>query len=510
MSDEYSKHGAYEHKTGAAGGLVERDRTKHLTDRSKRNAEQVIKKYEDTSTAPSQEGKGAEYVPHSPTVPQGQFETTIITESSRNDSVVTESEVEKGSLDVSSIAQTTDVTIIKSDLVEFSDIPSDVPVRKASYLSQSYSFQQKPTQQETTPPVALAKDSRYFYEKPADSSSASVRYSSAVKTEVRGTPSDIEEQFTSKGISVIDITSPVVDGVRNQDDTGSELVSESYEIGTSVYRTTKKSPQKKTSAPQKAPAAQGANQAAAQEGGKKAGATISKAIPPIVWLWIFIGVAVSVLLFMFFGLSSMAVTEVAFGMGENTELVFSNPDTKNNLDIVTWCQWAVDNGHGYVYGAFGQLCTEEYLDQQAARYPGEDEAGGAMRLAGEQWIGKNVYDCIGIIKAYMWFDPEKEYISYASNDFPDCGANSIWDEVKVGESGIIGTIPETPGVAVWMNGHIGIYIGDGEVIEAQGTETGVVKTKLEDGSWTHWLYIPHLEYIEPPTEPTTMPPTESE
>lgn len=39
---------------------------------------------------------------------------------------------------------------------------------------------------------------------------------------------------------------------------------------------------------------------------------------------------------------------------------------------------------------------------------------------------------------------------------------------------------------------IGIYIGDGCVIEAKGHEEGVVKTKLEGAGWTHWsqcLYI---------------------
>ena len=52
----------------------------------------------------------------------------------------------------------------------------------------------------------------------------------------------------------------------------------------------------------------------------------------------------------------------------------------------------------------------------------------------------------------------------------------------------------TPGLAVWHDGHIGVYIGDGYVIEAMNTKKGVVKTKLEGRGWTHWLQIEYINY----------------
>lgn len=55
-------------------------------------------------------------------------------------------------------------------------------------------------------------------------------------------------------------------------------------------------------------------------------------------------------------------------------------------------------------------------------------------------------------------------------------------------------MPDTPGLAVWKSGHIGVYIGSGEVIEAMGTKYGVVKTQLEGRGWTHWLEVPGIEY----------------
>ena len=40
--------------------------------------------------------------------------------------------------------------------------------------------------------------------------------------------------------------------------------------------------------------------------------------------------------------------------------------------------------------------------------------------------------------------------------------------------------------------HVGVYIGDGYVIEAMGHEEGVVKTKLGGGGWTHWSQCPYI------------------
>ncbi|MEE0008828.1 MAG: hypothetical protein U0J00_09455 [Ruminococcus bromii] len=172
---------------------------------------------------------------------------------------------------------------------------------------------------------------------------------------------------------------------------------------------------------------------------------------------------------------------------------FTDKTTKNNLDLVRWCENAYKNGWGYVYGGYGQVCTKQYLDQQASLFPGNNEAGGEMRQVGEKWLGKRVCDCIGLIKSYAWYNADSGEIVAGSNGFTDCGANSIWSSVT--ESGPIPNMPDTPGLAVWMNGHIGVYVGNGEVIEAQGTAYGVVKTELNGRGWTKWLKIPNIKYV---------------
>lgn len=169
---------------------------------------------------------------------------------------------------------------------------------------------------------------------------------------------------------------------------------------------------------------------------------------------------------------------------------YIDPSTKNNLDLVQWAKNAHSRGWGYVWGTYGQVLTRSLYKAKAEQYP--DEVGGYADFIEEHWIGGRTADCVGLIKGYGWLDAETEEIVYNTNGMPDITANEMYHAASV--SGTIDTIPETPGLAVWHDGHIGVYIGNGEVVEAMGTRYGVVKTKLEGARWTHWLKIPYISY----------------
>ena len=89
-------------------------------------------------------------------------------------------------------------------------------------------------------------------------------------------------------------------------------------------------------------------------------------------------------------------------------------------------------------------------------------------------------------------------IGYAENGMPDYGANQMYQAaVDAGaDHGLISTMPEVVGLAVWKDGHIGVYIGGGYVIEAMSTKKGVVKTQVEGRGWEGWCKIPYIEYLE--------------
>ena len=169
---------------------------------------------------------------------------------------------------------------------------------------------------------------------------------------------------------------------------------------------------------------------------------------------------------------------------------FTDPSTKNAHDLVAYATHAWESGWGYVWGTYGNVLTESMLDYKLQQYP--DGVGKYEDFIRANWLDGRTTDCVGLIKGYGWLDPNELTIKYGTNGMPDITANTMYHNATV--SGPISTIPETPGLAVWMDGHIGVYIGGGEVIEASGTKKGVVKTQLAGRGWTHWLEVPYINY----------------
>lgn len=165
--------------------------------------------------------------------------------------------------------------------------------------------------------------------------------------------------------------------------------------------------------------------------------------------------------------------------------------TKNNLDLAKWAKQAQQSGWGYVYGTYGTVLDNKLLESKVSQYP--NEVGGNEEFIRNNWLGRRTADCVGLIKGYSWYDVQNQKTVIGSNSMPDIGADDMFNAAI--EKGTIDTIPEIPGLAVWHEGHIGIYIGNGEVIQAANTQAGVIKTKLSDTAWTHWLKIPHISYV---------------
>ena len=121
--------------------------------------------------------------------------------------------------------------------------------------------------------------------------------------------------------------------------------------------------------------------------------------------------------------------------------------------------------------------------------------------------GALLCDCLGLIEGLMWGYPEAG--NYKSNGVPDLNANGLWNAADV--KGSISTIPEVPGVLVYNSGspgHVGIYLGQGNVLECtahvflSGEGNGIVISQFADKkeknyrSWQGWLKYPYIEYVQ--------------
>lgn len=154
-------------------------------------------------------------------------------------------------------------------------------------------------------------------------------------------------------------------------------------------------------------------------------------------------------------------------------------------------------GLPYWYGTFGNIGTAALYASKKKQYPKYYNWSGTPHDNFSSQYGKRVHDCVGLIKGYLWSDSPTAVPKY--NGSQDVSANGMLARCK--ENGNILTIPDIPGVLVFMDGHVGVYIGNGEVIEARGHEYGIVKTQLKSRPWKWWGKCPYITY---PNESTSI------
>lgn len=167
---------------------------------------------------------------------------------------------------------------------------------------------------------------------------------------------------------------------------------------------------------------------------------------------------------------------------------------KTSEGLVEFAKRALADGWRYWYGTTGVRCTPQLLARKTAQYPAHYKAGRMARYNRDIAEGRYCADCIGLAKGYMWRDEETGAQRYKSNGCPDASANGMYS--RAAEKGGIASMPEIPGLMLHMDGHAGIYIGGGLVVEARGFSYGVVQTELKKRPWQHWYKLPGCAYAE--------------
>ena len=145
----------------------------------------------------------------------------------------------------------------------------------------------------------------------------------------------------------------------------------------------------------------------------------------------------------------------------------------------------------YLWDTMGEIVCPQLIREKAALWP--EKYPPELRREKEMLTGKNVraFDCSGLIKRFLMggfcgfcYDPAVDY-------------NSLSLLENAPEKGVADTLSEVPGLCLYLPGHVGIYVGNGRVIEATANPRfgdGVVQTSFFDRDWTQWFACPHVRY----------------
>lgn len=174
--------------------------------------------------------------------------------------------------------------------------------------------------------------------------------------------------------------------------------------------------------------------------------------------------------------------------------------TVSAAEVVALFRRALAEKWGYIWGGTGQIHTQRAQDSatraQTIRY-------------GQQWVGRRVADCSGL---FYW--AYKQLGGYMYH-----GSNTMWRKYAAAKGALQGGKrtdgqPLKPGTAVFLTKgsdrhHVGLYVGDGKVIEAKGTAYGVVESKIT--RWNEWAELTSTAYAADSSAdvPVTPAPTEN-
>ena len=179
-------------------------------------------------------------------------------------------------------------------------------------------------------------------------------------------------------------------------------------------------------------------------------------------------------------------------------------------ELIAIFRQALEERWGYIWGAAGKEWTAALQKQKVSYMVNKYGTGWKNNSEarndtyymaayyGDKWIGHIVADCSGLfVYAFQKFGIRISHSShYQYTDY--CrekgtlknGQRTDGKELK-------------PGTAVFVYkddtkrySHIGLYIGDGNVIEAYGTQKGVIMSPVNASKWNRWGEMKNVSFTE--------------
>lgn len=145
-------------------------------------------------------------------------------------------------------------------------------------------------------------------------------------------------------------------------------------------------------------------------------------------------------------------------------------------------------GTEYVYGAKGTVLSLEQIRQLRRTY-----GSNCVWYSDDNKAGKVCVDCSGLISWYTG-------IVRGSGQYKSSAVEVVPISQRTNKH---------IGWAVWMKGHIGIYLGDNKYIAADGSAYGVRIANLSQNNFTHLLKLCDIDYGEGVKQTVTEKPQAS-
>lgn len=159
----------------------------------------------------------------------------------------------------------------------------------------------------------------------------------------------------------------------------------------------------------------------------------------------------------------------------------------------------------YCWGSFGFPITTYNITRLHNGYPtiyNASKVKALTALKGKNYFG---FDCVGLIKGILWgwngAQTANGGATYCGNGVSDIDCNAMFSLCSGRSSDFSGIVP---GEFLWLQGHIGIYIGDGLAVEATAAWQNKVqitavanlgsKSGYKSRKWTMHGKSPYIKY----------------
>ena len=182
-------------------------------------------------------------------------------------------------------------------------------------------------------------------------------------------------------------------------------------------------------------------------------------------------------------------------------------------EFIKMLKKALNSNTVYALGMWGQVINDSIITSKIRQYPSfytNARVAQLNSLKGKNYFG---FDCVCLVKSVLWgwegnLADSNGGAKYASNGVPDIDTETMitrCTKISTDFSKII------PGALVWMKGHVGIYIGDGQCIECTTNWTSkVLQSTLKNNgvkgqferTWTKWGLLPYVDYSDQTTTPS--------